>query len=74
MSEKELGKRWDRCTADGILKFGGGALIGGAISLLFLKRRTWPVVFGAGLGLGLAMSHCQQHLPLQAPSTAVTPH
>uniref|UniRef100_A0A8C4QBK9 DNA-directed RNA polymerases I, II, and III subunit RPABC3 n=1 Tax=Eptatretus burgeri TaxID=7764 RepID=A0A8C4QBK9_EPTBU len=37
MSEDELGKRWDRCTADGILKLGGGAIIGGAISLLFLK-------------------------------------
>uniref|UniRef100_A0A8C4ZFW6 MICOS complex subunit MIC10 n=1 Tax=Gadus morhua TaxID=8049 RepID=A0A8C4ZFW6_GADMO len=46
MSEKELGKKWDRCLADGAVKIG----------------RTWPISFGLGTGLGMAASNCQNDL------------
>uniref|UniRef100_A0A3B3SAE8 MICOS complex subunit MIC10 n=1 Tax=Paramormyrops kingsleyae TaxID=1676925 RepID=A0A3B3SAE8_9TELE len=43
MSEKELGRKWDRCLADAAVKLG----------------RTWPISFGLGSGLGMAYSNCQ---------------
>ncbi|XP_018426923.1 PREDICTED: MICOS complex subunit MIC10-like isoform X2 [Nanorana parkeri] len=44
MSEKELGRKWDRCLADAAVKFANG---------------TWPIVFSSGIGLGMAYSNCQ---------------
>uniref|UniRef100_A0A8P4GIW0 MICOS complex subunit MIC10 n=1 Tax=Dicentrarchus labrax TaxID=13489 RepID=A0A8P4GIW0_DICLA len=46
MSEKELGKKWDRCLADSAIKLG----------------HTWPISFGSGVGLGMAYANCQNDL------------
>uniref|UniRef100_A0A8K9XAM4 MICOS complex subunit MIC10 n=1 Tax=Oncorhynchus mykiss TaxID=8022 RepID=A0A8K9XAM4_ONCMY len=46
MSEKELGKKLDRCLADSAVKLG----------------HTWPVAFGLGMGLGMAYTNCQNDL------------
>ncbi|XP_073970500.1 MICOS complex subunit Mic10-like [Rhodnius prolixus] len=60
--EDELGKKWDRCIADTLLKFGGGILVGGVTSLILFKRRKWPVFIGAGFGVGLAYGNCEREL------------
>ncbi|XP_055336230.1 MICOS complex subunit Mic10-like [Paramacrobiotus metropolitanus] len=67
-SEDELGKKWDRCLSDGLIKVGGGVAIGGLLSLLFFKRRAWPILFGTGAGFGMSYSNCQNafHNPYQA--------
>ncbi|XP_029292531.1 MICOS complex subunit MIC10 [Cottoperca gobio] len=62
MSEKELGKKLDRCLADGAIKLGTGLGLGIVISVLFFKRHTWPILFGTGTGLGMAYSNCQNDL------------
>ncbi|XP_030078440.1 MICOS complex subunit MIC10 [Microcaecilia unicolor] len=62
MSEQELGKKWDRCMADAVVKLGAGFGLGIVFSVLFFKRKTWPVTFGSGLGIGMALSNCQNDL------------
>uniref|UniRef100_A0A3B3C887 MICOS complex subunit MIC10 n=1 Tax=Oryzias melastigma TaxID=30732 RepID=A0A3B3C887_ORYME len=46
MSERELGRKLDRCLADGVIKLG----------------HTWPISLGSGAGLGMAYSNCQNDL------------
>ena len=58
-SEDVLGQRWDKCLADTAIKLGGGLAIGSIFSLMLFKRRTWPIVFGLGSGLGMGYQNCQ---------------
>ncbi|KAJ8412196.1 hypothetical protein AAFF_G00144630 [Aldrovandia affinis] len=59
MSEEELGPKWDRCLANSAIKLVAGLGIGVMLSAAFFKRRTWPVAFGSGVGLGMAYANCQ---------------
>ncbi|XP_076636242.1 MICOS complex subunit Mic10 [Colletes latitarsis] len=61
-AEDEIGRKWDRCFTDALFKFGGGVFLGGVFSLFFFKRRKWPILSGAGFGLGMAYSNCQEDL------------
>ncbi|XP_033095721.1 MICOS complex subunit Mic10-like [Anneissia japonica] len=58
-SEDVLGKNWDRCLSDTIIKIGGGLGVGLIFSVFIFKRRPWPIAFGAGLGVGMGYSNCQ---------------
>uniref|UniRef100_A0A8B9LAB6 MICOS complex subunit MIC10 n=1 Tax=Astyanax mexicanus TaxID=7994 RepID=A0A8B9LAB6_ASTMX len=40
---EDSGRKWDRCVSDSAVKTG----------------RSWPIAFGAGMGLGMAYSNCQ---------------
>ncbi|XP_023727197.1 MICOS complex subunit Mic10-like [Cryptotermes secundus] len=61
-AEDELGRKWDRCLTDVVLKTGGGLLVGTVLTVLFFKRRSWPVVLGAGFGIGSAYTNCERDL------------
>ncbi|EDV95235.1 MICOS complex subunit Mic10 [Drosophila grimshawi] len=60
--EEQPGKMFDRCLANGIIKGGGGLIIGTVISLLFLRRRVWPMLIGTGFGIGVAYNACEKDL------------
>ncbi|XP_046995782.1 MICOS complex subunit Mic10-like isoform X1 [Schistocerca americana] len=62
LSEDELGKKWDKCLTDSVLKLGGGLLIGATFSVLFFRRRPWPLILGTGFGLGMAYANCETDL------------
>ncbi|EFX69420.1 hypothetical protein DAPPUDRAFT_231695 [Daphnia pulex] len=61
-SEDALAKTFDSCVADTIIKIGGGMATGVLFSLFLFKRKSWPVVFGVGVGAGMGASNCQYKL------------
>jgi len=58
-SEDELGSKWDHCLADTSVKLASGLGLGIVFSVLFFKRRPWPVIFGTGVGLGMGYANCE---------------
>ncbi|XP_052865140.1 MICOS complex subunit Mic10-like [Anopheles cruzii] len=61
-NEDQYGKKIDRCLTDTLLKFGAGFAIGGVLSLLFFKRRSWPILTGSAFGIGVAYDNCERSL------------
>ncbi|XP_011500834.1 PREDICTED: MICOS complex subunit Mic10-like [Ceratosolen solmsi marchali] len=60
-TEEEIGKKWDRCVTSALVKLGAGTFVGSIISLLFIRRK-WPIVTGAGFGLGSAYTTCHKEI------------
>lgn len=58
-SEEEVGEKYDRCITDTITKTGIGMGIGVVASLILFGRKTWPITFGTGMGIGMAVANCQ---------------
>ncbi|XP_062537397.1 MICOS complex subunit Mic10-like [Armigeres subalbatus] len=61
-AEDQYGKKIDRCLTDTLIKFGGGLALGSVFSLLFFKRRAWPIIMGSGFGVGIAYTNCERSL------------
>lgn len=61
-TEAEFGKKMDRCLYDGLIKFGASLTIGTLASLLFFKRKSWPIILATGFGIGRAYSNCEHDL------------
>ncbi|XP_023304370.2 MICOS complex subunit MIC10-like [Lucilia cuprina] len=61
-AEDEFGKKLDRCITDSIVKSSGGLVLGSVISLLFFKRKAWPIILGTGFGTGVAYRTCEKDL------------
>ena len=59
LSEDEIGLKWDRCISDLCIKSVAGLSVGGIVSLVLFRRRSWPAVLGLGMGMGMAYSNCQ---------------
>jgi len=57
--DRAYGVAVDNCLKDFFIKTGSGFGIGGAVSLLFAKNKRWPLLLGAGVGMGLSVSACQ---------------
>ncbi|XP_059061782.1 MICOS complex subunit Mic10-like [Achroia grisella] len=68
--EDEYSAKLDMCLTDGIVKTGGGVLLGTLTSVLFLGRRRWPIIAGLGVGIGLAYANCEYELNPKKNNTA----
>lgn len=53
-SDKILSEKWDAALSNGIVKTGLGFGAGVVASVLFFRRRAFPVWLGTGVGAGRA--------------------
>ncbi|XP_020914003.1 uncharacterized protein LOC110251615 [Exaiptasia diaphana] len=58
-SEEEVGRIWDRCFVDTSIKAASGTLVGSIFSLIFFKRKAWPITLGLGIGIGAGYTNCR---------------
>ena len=58
-SEDEVGENYDRCLTNTITCTAGGLGVGLLASLVFFRRKMWPITLGGGFGLGMAFGNCQ---------------
>ncbi|XP_065061585.1 MICOS complex subunit Mic10-like [Rhopilema esculentum] len=70
-SEEEIGEKVDKCLTDGLIKAGAGGALGAVFSILLFKRKGWPVAFGVGTGLGMAVSNCQHQFKQLLPTVSL---
>ncbi|KAG6864270.1 hypothetical protein C0993_009135 [Termitomyces sp. T159_Od127] len=57
-SEDIIGQKYDRCLADFLVKAGVGFSAGVVASVIFFRRRTWPIALSTGFGAGAAYADC----------------
>ncbi|KAG8988722.1 hypothetical protein FRB94_000437 [Tulasnella sp. JGI-2019a] len=71
-SENTVGRLYDRCLADTIVKIGIGFSVGVVSSVLLFKRRQWPIMLSTGFGAGYAMNNCDRLFnPARIPGTRI---
>ncbi|XP_040843945.1 MICOS complex subunit MIC10 isoform X1 [Ochotona curzoniae] len=69
MSESDVGRKWDRCMADTVVKLGTGFGLGVVFSLTFFKSEK-IVAFGLWLrhGPGHGLLQLSARLPVTVPA------
>ncbi|KAI8034084.1 MICOS complex subunit Mic10 [Drosophila gunungcola] len=60
--EDRLRESLNRCLSDSLVKGFGGLVIGGVVTVLFFRRRIFPVWLGTGFGMGMAYRGCEKEL------------
>ncbi|KAI9567771.1 hypothetical protein HD554DRAFT_2106763 [Boletus coccyginus] len=71
-SENAVGQKYDRCLADLLVKSGVGFGVGVLASVIFFRRRTWPIALSSGFGLGAAYADCDRSFnPARVPGTRI---
>ncbi|KAH8274671.1 hypothetical protein KR018_003914 [Drosophila ironensis] len=60
--EDRVRENLNRCVSDALVKGVGGLVIGSVVTLLFFRRRIWPVWLGTGFGVGMAYRGCEKEL------------
>ena len=64
----------DLCLSNAIVKTGIGFSAGVVRSVLFLRRRSWPVWLGTGFGLGAGYTDCERSFnPVSVPGVRLLP-
>jgi len=64
----------DLCVSNAIVKTGIGFSAGVVLSVLLLRRRTWPVWLGTGFGLGAGYTDCERSFnPVSVPGVRLVP-
>merc|ERR1712189_59038 len=61
-SEEVLGVKLSNALTDTLIKTVTGAALGVVFSAILFKRKSWPVVFGTGIGVGAGIQNCQNDL------------
>ncbi|KAF9505911.1 hypothetical protein BS47DRAFT_1334089 [Hydnum rufescens UP504] len=73
-SENTVAQKYDRCLADLVVRTGIGFGIGVMASVIFLRRRGWPVALSTGFGAGMSYADCDRSFnPARIPGTRVIP-
>ncbi|KXS12545.1 DUF543-domain-containing protein, partial [Gonapodya prolifera JEL478] len=59
-SEEEISRKYDRCLSNLFIKGGIGLSAGVVLSVVFFRKRTWPIPLSTGIGLGISFSECER--------------
>ncbi|KAI8845761.1 hypothetical protein BJ741DRAFT_585757 [Chytriomyces cf. hyalinus JEL632] len=59
-SSEELSRKMDQCLSNTGISAALGLSTGIVASVLFFRRKTWPIAFGTGLGVGIASDDCSR--------------
>ncbi|KAI8615219.1 hypothetical protein BC830DRAFT_1168785 [Chytriomyces sp. MP71] len=59
-SAEELSRKWDQCLSNTLVSTGLGASAGILASVLFFRRKTWPIAFSTGVAVGIASDDCSR--------------
>ncbi|KAL4072137.1 hypothetical protein J3A83DRAFT_4239305 [Scleroderma citrinum] len=71
-SENIVSQKYDRCVADLLVKAGVGFGVGMVASVIFFRRRTWPIALSTGFGMGVAYADCDRLFnPARVPGTRI---
>ncbi|TFK75560.1 DUF543-domain-containing protein [Pluteus cervinus] len=73
-SEDVIGQKYDRCVADLLVKSGVGFSAGVIASVIFFRRRAWPIALTTGFGAGAAYADCDRSFnSARIPGTRIIP-
>ncbi|KAF8336871.1 DUF543-domain-containing protein [Cantharellus anzutake] len=73
-SEHGVVQKYDRCLADLIVKSGIGFGVGVVASVIFFRRRAWPIALTTGFGAGISYADCDRSFnPARIPGTRIIP-
>ncbi|KRY49667.1 Mitochondrial inner membrane organizing system protein 1, partial [Trichinella britovi] len=71
-SEDEFDRKLSRCLSNAVVKISGGIGLGILFSLFIFNKRTWPVVMGTGIGIGMSYSDCNSDFKRTAVNNSIS--